>query len=131
MRRLIPAVLPALVLCVACVSSEHQNPATDSKQEIADAEKKFETMAAEKGVAEAFWYFADSNAVIKRGNDSLIFGKQAIRNFYSADHFKTASVRWTPDYIDVSGNMAYTYGKYIWQTKGADGLVQEHTGVFH
>jgi len=43
-------------------------------------EKAFEKMASEKGLAEAFYYFADENAVIKRGNDSLIIGKENIRN---------------------------------------------------
>lgn len=103
------------------------------KKEIADAEKAFETMVKVKGVAEAFAYFADSNAIIKRGNDTLIKGKEAIRNFYADDYFKTATVSWSPDFIDVSGNgdMAYTYGKYVWRSKDSLGNPQEFKGIFH
>lgn len=103
------------------------------KQEIQKAEKDFETMAAEKGIAEAFWFYADSNAVIKRNNDSLIHTKEGIKNFYSADFYKTASVKWSPDFIDVSpdGNMAYTYGKYLWQSKDSVGKPLEFSGIFH
>ncbi len=103
------------------------------KKEIADAEKAFETMAKEKGIAEAFAYYADSNAVIMRRNDTLIMGKEGIRRFYSDDFYKTASVTWSPDFIDVAenGDMAYTYGKYLWQSKDSTGKPIELRGVFH
>ncbi len=103
------------------------------KAEIAQAEKDFEKMAAEKGIAEAFVYFADSNAVIKRQNDTLIKGKENIRNFYSARSYKNASVTWSPDFIETSGNgdLGYTYGKYVWQSKDSSGKLQEFTGIFH
>ena len=97
------------------------------------AEKSFEKMAAEKGIAEAFWYYADSNAVIKRDNDTLIVGKENIRRFYSADFYKSAKVEWTPDHIDVSenGDMAWTYGKYLWLSTDSNGVRKEFRGVFH
>ena len=87
----------------------------------------------EKGIAEAFWYYADSNAVIKRKNDSLIKGKEAIKNFYSDNFYKTATVSWSPDFIDVSGNgdLGYTYGKYLWQSKDSSGKINESRGIFH
>ncbi|MEP7372507.1 MAG: hypothetical protein ABI675_03900 [Chitinophagaceae bacterium] len=100
---------------------------------VRQAEKDFETMAAEKGIAEAFWHFADSNAVIKRQNDSLIHGKEAIKNFYSADFYKNASVKWSPDFIESShdGSLSYTYGKYTWQSKDSSGKLIEFKGIFH
>ncbi len=104
-----------------------------SRKEIAGAEAAFEKMASEKGIAEAFWFFADSNAVIKRANDSLIHGKDGIRSFYSADYFNTATVKWSPDFIDVSedGDLGYTYGKYRWQSTDSSGKVNVATGIFH
>lgn len=103
------------------------------KNEIMQAEKEFEKMASEKGIAEAFWFFADSNAVIKRQNDTLIYGKDGIRKFYSNDSYKNASVTWSPDYIDVDeqGNLGYTYGKYLWKAKDSSGKTEEFKGVFH
>jgi len=90
-------------------------------------------MVVEKGIAEGFWFYADSNAVIKRQNDTLIKGKENIRNYYSAVFYKTASVKWTPDFIEVSesGDMGYTYGKYLWQSKDSTGMISESRGVFH
>ena len=118
---------------IGCQTEKNQDSIEGTKKEIRDAEKAFETMAAEKGVAEAFWFYADSTAVIKRQNDTLIHGKDAIRNYYSGDFYKNASVKWSPDFIDVSsnGDMAYTFGKYVWKSKDSSGNPIEFTGVFH
>ena len=90
-------------------------------------------MASEKGVAEAFYYFADENAAILRENDSLITGKENIKIYYDKKNTKDAVVNWTPDYIDVSdcGTLGYTYGKYVWKIKNTNGEVVEYKGVFH
>ena len=100
------APLFGLSLVIILLSCHHNNPlmadSPSAETEIKNAEKAFEQMAAEKGIAEAFAFFADSNAVIKRGRDSIIHGKEGIRNYYSADHFKTASVKWSPDFVSVS-----------------------------
>jgi len=118
---------------LSCQSEKKELSLEQTKTEIRDTEKAFETMAAEKGIAEAFWFYADSNATIKRQNDTLIHGKEAIRNFYSNDFYKNASVKWSPDFIDVSdkGDMAYTYGKYDWKSKDSSGNPIEFRGVFH
>jgi ketosteroid isomerase-like protein len=102
------------------------------KKEILQAEKDFEKMAAEKSIAEAFYYFADENAVILRKNDSLIKGKEGIKNYYEKTN-KNASVTWTPDFIEVSdcGTLGYTYGKYVWKVKDDKGEVTEYKGIFH
>lgn len=134
MTKTIPIfILIAFTSLVSSCSRLQENQSVKAKEEITKAEKDFETMAAEKGIAEAFWFFADSNAVIKRGDDSIIRGKEAIRNFYSAAYFKTASVKWSPDFVDVSedGTMGYTYGQYVWQSKDSSGKINEAHGVFH
>jgi ketosteroid isomerase-like protein len=125
-------LLVIAVFIISCNDDKDYDPEAVKKQ-IADAEKAFERMAAEKGIAEAFWYYADSNAVISRRGDTLIYGKEQIRNFYSTDFYKTASVKWSADFIDVAedGDMAYTYGKYLWQSKDSTGKVTESKGVFH
>lgn len=118
---------------LGCQSEKKGVTLEQTKTEIRNAEKAFETMAAEKGIAEAFWFYADSNATIKRQNDSLIHGKDAIRNFYSTDFYRNAAVKWSPDFVDVSeqGDMAYTYGKYHWKSKDSIGNPIEFSGVFH
>jgi ketosteroid isomerase-like protein len=42
-------------------------------------------------------------------------------------------VKWSPDFIDVSkeGDMAYTYGKYVWQSPDSTGKMNVSNGIFH
>lgn len=103
------------------------------KQEILKTEKAFEAMAAEKGIAVAFSFFAAENGVIKRQNDTLITGKENIFRYYDTERMRKATVQWTPDAIEISddGSMASTYGKYLWRIAGEKGDAAEFRGVFH
>ena len=126
-------LLSCLVFCSCQLNQDRGDQLEKTETSIRQAEKDFNEMATEKGIAEAFWFFADSNAVIKRQNDTLIYGKEGIKNYYSADYYKTASVKWSPDFIESSGDgsLAYTYGNYTWQFKDSSGKVNEFKGVFH
>jgi ketosteroid isomerase-like protein len=124
------AVVLSLLVFYAC------NTKTDKeamKKEIFQTEKDFEKMAADKGVAEAFYYFADDSAVILRQNDSIIKGKENIKTFYVKREKKNATVNWTPDFVEVSdcGTLGYTYGKYVWKITDDSAKVTEYKGVFH
>lgn len=103
------------------------------KLQVFEIEKAFEKMCVDSSIELAFYFFAAENAVIKRGNDSLIFGKAGIKNYYSNTVYKRASVQWTPDVIEVSddGTMASTFGKYIWKIKKENGEIAEFKGIFH
>ncbi len=121
--------IPLLLL----VSCKHSVDKEVVRNEIIQTEKAFEKMVTEKGQAEAFFYFADDNAVIIRGNDSLIKGKESIKHYYAINANPDAALNWTPDYIYVSdcGTLAYTYGKYIYTIKDTAGKEIQHNGVFH
>jgi ketosteroid isomerase-like protein len=118
-----------LFLAVSCSQPNKEQ----LKQEVVNNEKAFEKMCAEKGIAEAFYFFADDNATILRQNDTLITGKENIKTYYSKDFYKTARVNWFPDFVEVSvsGDLAYTYGNYVWRAKDKTGKDVEYTGVFH
>ena len=128
-------IVLAAVMLTAC--TENNTASTDEKQkaiqEIATAEKDFQKMTVDKGIGEAFWFYADSNATIKRENDTLVHGKEAIRNYYAAPFYAQASVTWSPDFTEASqdGSFGYTYGNYTWQSKDSSGKVTEFKGVFH
>ena len=123
------AVAFLIIFIVAC-----QQPINKEKvkQEIFQTEKAFEKMSLEEGMQEAFYFFADDSAVIKRQNDTLITGRENIKDYYSNPAFKMAKVTWTPDFIDVSesGDLAYSYGKYLWTIWSAEGDTAEFEGVF-
>ena len=129
--RIILSLLMLSFIFYSCHQKINSSQKEKAIQDIREAEKNFDKMAAEKGIAEAFWFFADSSAVIRR--DSLIKGKENIREFYSKDFYKTATVTWAPDFTDASdaGDIGYTYGKYLWQSKDSSGKLNEARGFFH
>ena len=98
-----------LFLLVSCTATVTKTDPENAKKEVAKAEADFASMAADKGIAEAFAYFADSNAVIKRQNDTLIYAKEGIRNYYSQPFFQKASVDWSPDFVEVSSSADLAY----------------------
>ena len=120
-------LIPLLFSCKQAVDIE------TVRNEIMQTEKAFEKMASEKGLSAAFYYFAAEDAVIKRGNDSLIAGKENIKHFYDKNANPGVKLSWAPDYIGVSecGTMGYTYGKYVFSIQGPSGKRAEQTGVFH
>ena len=127
-------LLPILLSCSSPKSSnESKLNKENAKQEIEKAEKDFAQMAADKGIAEAFYFFADSNATIKRQNDTLIHGKEAIKNYYSTPFYQKAIVKWSPDFTDASpgGDLGYTYGQYVWSAADSAGKPITFNGVFH
>jgi ketosteroid isomerase-like protein len=121
----------AILFMAAC----NQKPGIDElKNQVYNTEKAFEKMTAEMGAAEAFSFYADDSAVIKRAKDTLIKGKENIRNFYlKQNNTGKVTVTWTPDFIETSddGTLAYTFGKYQWVVVSDSGDTSVFKGVFH
>ena len=116
-----------IVILESCTSKSIDNE--KSKSEIIQTEKNFARMAKEKGNASAFIAFADSNAVIKR-SDSLVKGISGIRKYFILNSQK-GELQWYPDFVDVSGDLGYTYGKYNFTTKLPNGEIGHSSGYFH
>jgi ketosteroid isomerase-like protein len=126
-------LIPALFASCGTNDSATTDRSEQAKKEIAQVEKDFEKMAAEKGVAEAFGYYADSSAVMKGNLDSVITGKDGIKGIFTGERFKNATVKWSADFIDAaaSGELGYTYGKYRWEFRDSTGKITESKGIFH
>lgn len=102
------------------------------QEEIRQVESDFAKMAAEKGIAEAFYFYADENAVLSR-NNALIEGKEAIKEYMYKSDYKGVTLEWKPTEIEVaaSADMAYTYGNYTYSKKNEDGTSNTQKGIFH
>ncbi len=122
-----------LISALLLVSCKQTVDLDSARNEILQTEKAFSDMASEKGLVEAFYYFADENAVIRRGNDSLITGKENIRNYYEKNSNPNARLIWTPDFVGISecGTLGYTYGRYKYSVPDSSGRKNESAGIFH
>lgn len=113
------------------------SPATDSeiekwKAEIVAVEKAFNDMAQQEGLVKAFEFYAADDGVIKRGK-KVIQGKEAIAKWYQNDVKPNEILTWRPTFVDVSqaGDLAYTYGDFIFTYPDTLGKLKENTGIFH
>jgi ketosteroid isomerase-like protein len=122
-----------LLTLYSCTPKTETVNLTYVKLQIVKTEKDFEKTVAEKGLAEGFYQFADSNAVIKREHDTLVIGRNNIKNYYLNPKFQNATVTWSLEAVTISdaGDMASTYGKYVWTLKDDSGKEQISKGVFH
>lgn len=120
-------ILLLIVIFNACI-----NKTLDLEKEIEETESRFAEMAGEKGIPAAFIHFADDNAVILR-NNRIIRGKDSIGIWFSKQSYSNVSLKWKPDYIEVSGSgdLAYTYGKYTYSSIDSTGKAVYSDGIFH
>jgi ketosteroid isomerase-like protein len=103
------------------------------KKEVEDTERAFSAMASENGIPAAFLAFAADDVTLLRGN-VLIKGKEALKKSFD-ERFKSGreKLTWAPDFVDVSdsGDMAYTYGKYVFTSTDSLGNKTTQEGIFH
>lgn len=127
-------ILFFLVFETVLSCSRHTNNKETWKREIVDTEQAFSEMALTEGIAKAFAEFAADDVVINR-NDSLILGKSGLIHFYNqaSDSNRKIELSWKPDFVDVcsSGDMGYTFGKYLFTASDSTGKTESSSGVFH
>ncbi|MFS4494616.1 YybH family protein [Maribacter sp. 2308TA10-17] len=121
-----------LLFLTSCNQSSHTKDVEKWKAEIRAVEKKFNDLAQEKGLAIAFETYAAPKGVIRKGG-KVIQGPKAIGDWYRNDSRPGETLTWKPDFIDVSssGDLAYTYGGYVFTTIDSTGAKKENTGTFH
>ncbi|MBS1505595.1 MAG: nuclear transport factor 2 family protein [Bacteroidetes bacterium] len=124
MNQLLVLSFAFLLSFSSCTTNDNQ-----SKKEILQTEKDFAAMAKEKGIENAFHSFADTNAVIKRGNQ-LVRGKESIKDYYHRQ-VQPGELQWEPTFVDASGELGYTYGPFTYIEKDSSGRLSETKGYFH
>ena len=115
-----------------CKKNMDNNNSESLKNEIIQTEKAFAELAKIDGVTKAFYEFAADDAAINRGN-SVITGKEKIKEYYENQTLKNIKLDWKPDFVDVSesGNLGYTYGHYTFSAIDTNGKQITSEGIFH
>jgi ketosteroid isomerase-like protein len=121
-----------MLVFISCTRSK-KDDIEKWKKEIADTEHAFAEMARLEGIPKAFTTFAAEEVAILR-NNSLIKGKEALKASYeNRSTSGTVSLSWSPDFVDVSssGDLGYTYGKYVYTSTDSLGNTNSNEGIFH
>ena len=131
-KPMIRQIIFVFLLLMACTTGSDKARIETAKKEIVQTEKAFEAMAREKGLSEAFAFYADSAAAVNRGS-YILHGKDSIRKYYLSPRFKGVKLEWKPDFVEVSngGGLGYTYGKYTFSSQDSTGKITTSKGIFH
>lgn len=107
-----------LVLIVAACSSPEDSDAL--KSEVLKTDKEFSKRAQEKGIAEAFIFYADEKVIKPVPGGQPIFGKYALMESYEKNP-PAYKLTWEPLRAEASGHLGYTFGSYTLITQTAAG----------
>jgi ketosteroid isomerase-like protein len=120
-----------LIFSVACQSGQ-QTTTTMIEEEVRKVEADFNNYAAEYGLKAAFVEYADDSAALNR-RGRVLKGKEAIASYFDGFDYESVKLTWEPDFVEVavSGDLAYTYGKFTFISTDSVGVEQKSEGIFH
>lgn len=134
MNKILYFVIVSTILVFGCNPNLTDNEIEQWKNEIIDTEKAFAEMVEKEGIPKAFLFFAADEVVLMR-NNKLIIGRKAMEGKFtdSEINYEETSLVWKPDFVDVSasGDLGYTYGKFVYTTPDSLGILKDIDGVFH
>ena len=132
MNKYLSFILLSILPFISCDSPDDKGNIEKWKAEIIDVEKAFNDMAQKEGLIKAFEFYAAADGAIRRGK-KVIKGKEAIGKWYENDVKPNENLSWKPTFVDVSksGDMAYTYGNYLFTYPDTLGQIKENKGIFH
>jgi len=123
-----------VLLFCGCQNKMDSTKVETWKKEVFDTEIAFSAMAESDGIAHAFLHFASEDAVLLR-NSQLIKGKVSIQNWFETNKaaYDQSKLSWKPDFVEVSssGDLGYTYGKYVYTSRDSLGNTESSEGIFH
>ena len=105
-------------------------PEVSDPQVLIEADSNFSKMSENQGIAKAFIHFADTNVVLLR--DNPIKGKPALIDAYKDNMDFDFSLTWIPEFADIakSGDLGYTWGKYLISAPDSLGNTMQQTGYY-
>ncbi|MBN2349754.1 MAG: hypothetical protein JXJ22_12985 [Bacteroidales bacterium] len=134
MKLILYLFLPVLILLFSCSVKSKEDLLEKWKSEIVDTERAFAEMAQKEGIQKAFMNYAAEDVVVLRKN-TILKGKEALGEYYknSGTGTEEVSLTWKPDFVDVaaSGDLGYTYGKFLYSITDSTGNIQKTEGIFH
>jgi hypothetical protein len=102
LMKVIKSCLVTASLALACQPSTTD---AERKQEVLDADRKFNQMANEKGIAEAFIYYADEKVIKPTPGKQPVVGKLALMDWYEKNPPVNEKLIWEPLRAEASGNL--------------------------
>jgi ketosteroid isomerase-like protein len=88
--------------------------------ELIKTDQDFSIMSMEKGMQEAFLFYAADSVIMLRQGQLPLFGKSELAKNLQARPDKQIHLKWVPVTAEASGNLGYTFGKWELRIDGKD-----------
>ncbi len=101
-----------LVGLASCSSSEDRQK--EARKEILSTDRAFSAMSADKGMQEAFLFYAASDMVKLQDGRLPVIGKEEFRNTFTGVADTMFRLTWEPVKAEISKScdLGYTFGNY-------------------
>jgi len=109
MRKL---ALFSLVILFSCSTQEEKTK--EAKKEILSTDRAFSAMSSEKGMHEAFLYYAATDAIKLQEGRFPVIGSENLRESFEGISDSTFRLTWEPVKVEVSQScdLGYTFGNW-------------------
>jgi len=115
---MIKKLIVFLVILYGCNRSEPD--ALQLKKELIKTDQDFSQLSLEKGMKEAFLFYAADSVIMLRQGEFPLMGKiSLIQHLKSVPH-NQVHLMWTPTKAEVSGDLGYTFGNWKLKITGKD-----------
>lgn len=136
MKNTVTYFVALVIVCLsACTSNSRlaspQNTG-NTREAVLQADREFSKMSEEKGLNTAFIAYAATDAALLRAQSQPITGRDNIRMYISKTSDENSRLTWSPVMaeISISGEMAYTYGTYLLESRDLDGKLITTEGTY-
>lgn len=100
------------------------------REELLQADRDFCAMATEKGIDEAFLYYADEKVIKPVHGQQPVVGKFALMQWHKENPAGDEKLTWYPLRAEGSGTLGYTFGGYELRTKSKAGTDTVYYGNY-
>ena len=101
-------------------------------QVLIDTDLAFSEMSEAQGMSGAFIHYADTSVVMLRNEADPIQGKADLIEAYQGRDDSGFTLTWKPEHAEIaaSGELGYTWGKYLISTRDSLGTEQKQAGYY-
>lgn len=99
-------------------------------QSMLKTDREFSDFSKQKGAAEAFFEFADEEAIMLPKNNDVIEGRVKIKEAMAG--MENAVFTWSPEdgTVSESGDLGYTWGRFELSFADTNGMEQIRNGKY-
>ena len=115
---MIRKLLVCLIIFYGCSRPEQDTAIL--KRELIKTDKDFSQLSVEKGMKEAFLFYAADSVIMLRQGAFPLIGKTALVKHMESTPDNQVQLTWIPIKAEVSGDLGYTFGNWRLRIMGKD-----------